>query len=118
LSGLPHVRGVQEHLAYQVVRAADVQASGKRRSARRRRLSALTPRSSRALQRRHSLEMRSRIVFWATSRPRSARSNAKLRRSPVDRYERAGNVTFRPCRTPLPDAEPINLSPAAAAPAE
>src|SRR5258706_9278816 len=56
--------------------------------------------------------MRSRIVFWAVAST-IGRSNAKLRRSPLTAYERAGNVTFRPVPPRRSHTlNPINLSPA------
>ena len=55
--------------------------------------------------------MRSRRRSWLAAST-TGRSRAKLRRSPLTEYWRAGNVTFRPdAVVPLPDAEPNQLQP-------
>src|SRR5688572_307691 len=55
--------------------------------------------------------MHSRIASWVLASPLEGRSSAKLRRSPLTEYCRAGNVTLRPPLRRSQTAKPTSLSP-------
>src|SRR5687768_14846439 len=64
-----------------------------------------------ASRRLYASRMASRIASCAPTSPFAGRSNAKLRRSPLTEYCRAGNVTLRPPARRSQMAKPTSFMP-------